>query len=301
MLSWAISSGAIPKDFLLDFFFFPPLWFLRLLRGWPDEDGGFGVLAEVEPGPRGCRPLDESIGADKPRERVSAGLANQAGWCLAFNGQQLRGGSARGTPIAVLTKTGLSSAGSTTRRGNQSGDVENGRAGSRTRPAGGLEPRPSGGVGSEDCCSLWLRAVSCRSAVSRMALLVRYPSRRSMVAAKGGRRSHGRIFNDDGAVVGGRSRRQSSGAASAKARSDVSQTGSCRDPQSLLDWLECVSFCEKNPHQLPTAPSTVGWGVHQDPAIPRSRNPPRDFKVPNRPSASTTRSRQAAQLNSIGG
>jgi hypothetical protein len=207
MLSWAISSGAIAKDFLLDLFFFPPLWFLRLLGGWPDEDGGFGVLVEVEPGPRGCRPLDESIGADKPRERVSAGLANQAGWCLAFNRQQLRGGLARGTTIAVLKMTGLSSPGSTIRQGNQVTwrtaelDHERGlRADWSHVQAAGWKVK----IAAASACGL-----SCRSAVSRMALLVQCPSRRSMVAAKSGRRSHGRIFSDDGAVVGGRFRRQS--------------------------------------------------------------------------------------------
>lgn len=119
-LSWAISSGESAKDFLRnDFFFFPPLWFLRLLGGWPVEDGGFGVLAEVEPGPGGCRPLDESIGMDKPGERVYTvtGLANQAGRVPGvFNDSNFEAVSARGTLIAVSTKIRLSSPGSTKRQ-----------------------------------------------------------------------------------------------------------------------------------------------------------------------------------------
>lgn len=67
------------KDFLRVFFFLPPLWFLRLLAGWPDEDGGFGVLAEVDPGLAGswCS-LSMSMGASNWRRQARARLANQA-------------------------------------------------------------------------------------------------------------------------------------------------------------------------------------------------------------------------------
>lgn len=50
------------KDFLLNFFFFPPLWFLRLRGPWPEEVGWFAGLADPGSGkPDGCCVVDMSI------------------------------------------------------------------------------------------------------------------------------------------------------------------------------------------------------------------------------------------------
>ncbi len=69
------------NDFLRVFFFFPPLWFLRLLEEGPDDvDGGFGGLVAAERGmPSDGGRLDESIAVDNPSQRVSTRWANQTG------------------------------------------------------------------------------------------------------------------------------------------------------------------------------------------------------------------------------
>jgi hypothetical protein len=145
------------------------------------------------------------------------------------------------------------------------------RTGSRTRPAGGLEPRPSGGVRSEDCCGLCLRGVSCRSAVSRKALLAQHLGRRSMVAAKGGRRSHRRIFNDDGlSSRWGSARRSPVTVALPRPRVAVmsaKQDAAGSRSRLLIGWQ--VWALKKGPLQLPTLRRSL-WGFIE---MPRSRDP----------------------------